>query len=57
MQDRDEVKRLLHRQTFERIKMGNYRGLNLTDVRINLQGEISLAEQVLQMSIAEGSRP
>lgn len=35
-QDKDEVKRLLHKQTFDRIKSGNYRGLNLTDIKINL---------------------
>jgi superfamily II RNA helicase len=52
-QDKDEVKRLLHKQTFDRIKSGNYRGLNLTDIKINLQGEIAMAEQVLQMSISE----
>jgi hypothetical protein len=35
-QDRDEVKKLLHKQTYERIKHGNYRGLNLMDIKINL---------------------
>jgi len=28
----------------------------LTDVKINLQGEIAMAEQVLQMSIADGAK-
>lgn len=55
-QDRDEVKRLLHKQTYDRIKHGNYRGLNLMDIKINLQGEIAIAEQVLQMAIAEGAK-
>jgi len=38
------VKKLLHKQNYEKIKSGNYKSLNLTELKITLQGEIAMTE-------------
>jgi hypothetical protein len=43
--DTEHLTRLVSKQTYARIKAGNFKGLNLTDIKIKLSGELSLAEQ------------
>lgn len=45
--DQDTMTRLVNIRVFERIRAGNFKGLNLTDSKLALQGEIALAENQL----------
>lgn len=45
--DAEELQRLVKQQNYQRIKAGNFKGLNLRDISICLQGEIALAQAAL----------
>lgn len=43
--DAKQMHEWIYKQSLEKIKRGNYKGLNLTDIKITLMGEIDIAEQ------------
>ena len=45
--DAEELTRMVKLQNYQRIKAGNFKGLNLRDISICLQGEIALAQAAL----------
>lgn len=45
--DGKELQRLVKQQNYQRIKVGNFKGLNLSDISICLQGDIAIAQDLL----------
>jgi len=46
--DRIKINKLVLDQSLEKIKRDNYKGLNLTELKITLLGEVSIAEQEIR---------
>ena len=36
------------KESLNKIKRGNYKGLNLTEIKISLLGEVAIAEQAIR---------
>lgn len=45
--DKNEFDRLLNEQNYNKIRQGNFKGLNLTSMRMTLKGELALAEAAI----------
>ena len=57
--DRKQLSQLVFKQSLDKIKRGNFKGLNLTDIKITLLGEVAIAEQAIREATefgASGSR-
>ena len=46
--DRAKINALVFKQNLDKIKRGNYKGLNLTDFKLSLLGEVAIAEQAIR---------
>ena len=46
--DRTLMSQLVYKQSLDKIKRGNYKGLNLTDIKITLLGEVAIAETAIR---------
>ena len=46
--DKTEMTKLVNKQNYDKIERGNFNGLNLTDIKITLAGEIFLHEQSIR---------
>ena len=46
-EDREEVNKLVQAQVFDKIKRGNFKGLNLTELKISIFGEIALTTSAI----------
>ena len=43
-----EINKLVMKESLNKIKRGNYKGLNLTEIKISLLGEVAIAEQAIR---------
>ena len=53
-EDREEVNKLVQAQVFDKIKRGNFKGLNLTELKISIFGEIALTMSAISEAKANG---
>ena len=53
-EDREEVNKLVQAQVFDKIKRGNFKGLNLTELKISIFGEIALTMSAINEAKANG---
>lgn len=48
MYDKDEYEKLVKVQNYKKLKSKNFKGLNLTSIKMTIQGELALAEAACQ---------
>ena len=46
--DRTKINDIVFKQNLDKIKRGKYKGLNLTDFKLSLLGEVAIAEQAIR---------
>ena len=46
--DRAKINDIVFKQNLDKIKRGKYKGLNLTDFKLSLLGEVAIAEQAIR---------
>ena len=54
--DRAKLSQLVYRQNIEKIKRGNFKGVNLTDIKVTLLGEVAIAEAVIREAQETGTK-